>query len=476
MSFYNNLFGTIAGFTPSTYKARTDIGFIPYDSNGKVIEIRDKDAQWLGLQNRDMQYWAYQYCFPLASVVDRLAEADLTGELEILRKGGKGKDDYATSAYAQRLNTLFARPNPLQSWEQFRGQQIVYKKIFGFCPVLPVMPAGMDGMDKSFAIALLNLPPWRFDVVGTKKLIGQSKLDGLIKEYKLTLFGNITTFTPDQIFILDDGFMQDESVDFLLPKSRLVGLDFAISNICAAMEADNVLLKKRGPLGFISHDAGAVKDSVAGYLPMSEKEKTEIQDALSKYGLNWQQYQYAITRTAVRWNPMSFDVNQLGTKETVIAGEKAICHRYGYSYILYEDSGATFANQSGAHKALYQNNIIPNANRDMGVYNAVFNAAENNAVITIDYDDLPILQEDEAQKAAAAKAWNEALLIEYTNNLITKNQWLTARGYDTIEGGDVYYSETKTATPNGQATNDQTGTQDNQGNQDQATQGQASNN
>jgi len=475
MSFYNNLFGTIAGFTPSTYKARTDIGFIPYNANGQVIDLKDKDAQWLGLANRDMQYWAYQYCFPLASVIDRLAEADLTGELEILRKGGKGKDDYATSPYAQRLNKLFAKPNPLQSWQQFRGQQKVYKKVFGFCPVLPVMPVGMENFDKSYAVALLNLPPWLFEAVGTKNLIGQSDIKGIVKEYKLNLNGKVSSFTPDQIFILDDGFLQDETCDFLLPKSRLVGLDFAISNICAAMEADNVLLKKRGPLGFISHDAGAVKDSVAGYLPMSEKEKGEIQNELNKYGLNWQQYQYAITRTAVRWNPMSFDVNQLGTKDTVVAGEKAICHRYGYSYILYEDSGATFSNQSGAHKALYQNNIIPDAKRDMNVYNAVFQSAENNAVITIDFSDLQILQEDEKQRAEAAKAWNDALFIEYQNNLITKNQWLTARGYDTIEGGDVYYSETTNSNSNGQNTN-AGGAQETQSGQTETGQGAANNN
>jgi hypothetical protein len=210
------------------------------------------------------------------------------------------------------------------------------------------------------------------------------------------------------------------------------------------MEADNVLLKKRGPLGFISHDAAATKDSVAGYLPMTNKEKDEIQASLSQYGLNLQQFQYAISRQAVRWNPISFNVNELGTKDTVVAGEKAICHRYGYSYVLYEDSGATYSNQDGAHKALYQNNVIPNAYKDMGVYNKFFLANENNCDISICFDDLPILQENEQEKATAAKAWDDALLIEYNNGLITKNQWLTQRGYDTIgPEGDLYKTEPK---------------------------------
>jgi hypothetical protein len=437
MSYLTNLFGSIAGNQAGLYSAKTDIGFIPY--NGGTIDIKGIDAQWLGLKNKQMQKWAYEYCFPLASIVDRLAEADITGELEILRASGKGKEDYATSAWAARMNTLLAQPNPLQSWAQFRGQQVIYKKIFGFCPVLPIMPSNIN--DKSYAIAMINIPPWCFDVVSTKSILGQSTLDGLVKEYKVTLLNKTTTFTPDQIFLLEDSFMQDEEYDYLLPKSRLVGLDMAVSNICAAMEADNVLLRKRGPLGFISHDAAATKDAVAGYLPMTQTEKSELQNSLNQYGLNLHQFQYAISRQAVRWNPMSYDVNQLGTKDTVIAGEKAICHRYGYSYILYEDSGATFSNQNGAHKALWQNNVIPNAEKDIEKYNKFFDAKSNNAVITLDYSYLPVLQENEIEKANAKKVLNEALKVEYDNNLITRNQWLTALGYDTVVDGDKYIKD-----------------------------------
>lgn len=445
-TFLNNLFGSIAGQNLLLNNVPDGISFIPIDGAYNTLDIKGNNATWLGLQNKLMQKYAYEFCYPVASVVDRLAEADITGELEILRYKGKGKEDEATSPYAKRMKALLERPNPLQSWEQFRGQQVVYKKIYGFCPVLPIMPAGFEG-DKSYAVALLNLPPWTFNAVPTGKYVGQSALDGFVKEYTVEILNSKASFRPDQLFILTDGFTLDETQFFLLPKSRLVGLDMAVSNICAAMEADNVLLKKRGPLGFISHDAAAVKDSVAGYLPMTNKEKEEIQTNLTQYGLNLQQFQYAISRQAVRWNPMSYDTKQLGTKETVVAGEKAICHRYGYSYILYEDSGATFSNQNGAQKGLYQDNVIPNNSKDMGMYDKFFGAEANNCTIKMCFDDLPILQENEKEKADAAKAWNEALLIEWENNLITKNQWLTARGYDTIPDGDVYYDDVKKPEP-----------------------------
>lgn len=417
--------------------------FIPLDDAGGTIQIAGQSAVWLGLQNALMQKYAYEFCYPVASVVDRLAEADLNGEVEVYRAEGKGKDKKATSPYATRMRKLLEQPNPLQSWEQFRGQQLVYKRVFGFCPVLPIMPSGVFDAtgDPSYCIALINLPPWLFEAVSTGKFFAQSTMDGYVKEYVCTMLNTRVVFQPHQIFILEDSFIQDERTDFLLPKSRLVGLDMAVSNICSAMEADNVLLRKRGPLGFISHDAAATKDAVAGYLPMTNDEKQELQRSLTEYGMRLDQFQYAISRQAVRWNPMSYDVNQLGTKETVVAGEKAICHRFGYSYILYEDSGATYANQSGAHKALYQNVVIPNAEKDFCKYNKFFKAGENNCELEIDFEELPIMQEDELAKARAAKAWNDALSIEYKTGLITKNQWLVARGYEPLTtGGDEYYT------------------------------------
>ncbi len=467
-AFFSNLFGSIAG---SAWQVQTKAGmqFIPFNNSGGTIQIAGQKAVWLGLQNRLMQKYAYEFCYPLASVIDRLAEADLNGEVEIYNAKGKGKDKMAMSSYATRLRKLLEQPNPLQSWEQFRGQQLVYKRTFGFCPVLPIMPAGMESGDPSYCLALINLPPWNFEAIPTGKFFGQSALDGLVKEYVCTMLNNRVTFTPDQLFILEDSFFQDEQTNFMLPKSRLVGLDMAVSNLCAAMEADNVLLRKRGPLGFISHDAAATKDAVAGYLPMTPDEKTELQNSLSEYGLNLEQFQYAISRQAVKWNPMSYDVKGLGTKETIVASEKAVCHRFGYSYILYEDSGATFANQSGAHKALYQNVIIPNAEKDFCKYNKFFKADENGIELEIDFSELPIMQEDELMKAQAAKAWDEALLTEYKVGLITKNMWLAARGMEPMPvGGDEYYTAPAPVDMNtmNQNTN-QNGTQQNQGTQNQ---------
>lgn len=439
MNFVNYLFGTIAG--GEVDRAPANISFIPKDSSGGTIQIKGQEANWWGMRNRLMQKKAYDFCYPLSSVVDKLAEYDIAGIIEILRAEGKGKENFATNSWAVNMNRLLLQPNPMQTWEQFRGQQVVYKKIFGFCPVLPLIPAGFTPDN---AISMCNLPPWCFEPEPTNNYIHASKVEDVVKKYRFSILGKSFELDPKDVIILEDSFMQDEDSGFVLPQSRLIGLDMAISNICAAMEADNVLLKKKGPLGFVS---GEAQKDAAGFIPMNDKAKQELQEALQRYGLTLAQWQYVISATPARWNPMSYDVKQLGTKETIVSGERAICHRYGYPYTLYEQQDSTYANGLNAEKGLYESNIIPNNTKDLNKYNKFFKAAENKCKIVNNYEGVAALQEDKLAQAQAAKALDDALLLEYNANLITKNMWLTARGYDTIPDGDVYKKDEVTTAP-----------------------------
>jgi len=441
-SFFNNLFGTIAG--PNAFgRMSSDIDFIPTDSNGDIMRLRGQEAVWLGLRMPMQQKWAYDYCYPLASVIDRMAESDISGEVEILRSEGKGKENEATNPWSTRMRALLLNPNPLQSWEQFRGQQVAYKKTYGYCPVMPIVPAGFEDQP-DYAKAIINLPPWLFKCTPTGKYLYQTKIEEFVKEYSISIMGQTIVLPPSSIFILEDSFIQSFENNFLLPQSRLVGLDMAVSNLCAAMEADNVLLRKKGPLGFISHDAAATKDSVAGYIPMTNDQKKDIQADLAKYGMSWDQYQYVVSKIALKWIPMSFNVKELGTKETVLASARAICQRFGFPFVLFEDSDATYSNQESAHKKFYDNNVIPNNYRDMAKYNQFFKADENSCKICTDYSELAIFQEDELNAGRAMQAASTGLQISYVNDIITKNQWLEYIGMPNIgPEGDKLYSQSE---------------------------------
>lgn len=429
-SFFSTLFGTIAGsIFPST-----GMDFLPKDENGGFVAI--KDVVWLGLRSPLMQKASYDFCYAVASVVERLAELDLNGELEILKIKGKGKDDYATSLWAQQTMELLKNPNPEQNWEIFRAEQKIFARVFGYSVVWGIKPTGM-----SDPVMLVNLPPWMIDFTPNNEWTPFSPINNRIKKITYTINGRQVIINPMDCMILEDGFVKDERNNNLTVQSKLVGLDMAISNLCAAMEADNVLLKKRGPLGFISHDAAATKDSLVGYMPMKKWEKNALQRDLRLYGLTLGQFQYVISRTAAKWNPMSYDVKQLGTKETVIQSEKSINHRYNHPYVLFEVSDSTFSNADAAHLIVYENTVVPSAERDMAVYNKFFKAAENDCKITLCFDDISVFQEDEKSKGDANLANDNAYEKEWLNDVITLNMWRQARGYDSVPGDDVYYSE-----------------------------------
>lgn len=431
MGFINNLFGTIA---ESAGIGFSDTNFIPSDAKGGIIDLKhDADAAWLGLKSKVMQRYAYEYCAPLATVIDRLTEADVNGVPEIYKKG---TDTISQSEFSIRLRKLFAVPNPMQTYSQFRAQQTAYKKVFGWCPVVAIKAPKIDG---SFATALWNLPPWAVSIVGTGKMLYQRDITEIVKEYRVNLLGESLIVPASDMILLQDGNFQDEQNGYITPLSKLVGLDFAISNFCVATEADNVLLSKKGPMGFITHDASAVKDAISGYLPMTPNEKNEVQKDLQQYGLTVRQWQHLITRQALKWVPMGFDSKQLGTKETIIQAERTICQRFNYSYILFSDSDSTYANQEGAHKTLYQNNVIPNNEADMREYARFFGCEDNKVEIKCEFSHLPVLQEDEFKKQEAQFKQSQSLDIDYKNGTITINEYRTAKGLEPITNGDTYY-------------------------------------
>src|SRR5580765_3441665 len=92
-AFFNNMFGTIGQGSTLLYGSR-DPGFIPKDGNGGTIRLKGEfAASWLGLQIPLQQLYAYDFCYPLSSVVDALAESDISGLTDIYIAGTKGKNN-----------------------------------------------------------------------------------------------------------------------------------------------------------------------------------------------------------------------------------------------------------------------------------------------------------------------------------------------------------------------------------------------
>lgn len=445
-NFFDRILGTIAGFDTQSLGQLPfgNLDFGPKDSKGNIIKFK-RTAKWMGLEAPLMQKYAYEFCAPVGTVIDRLTKYGLAGKFEITRRNGKGKEKELTSPWANSIRLLFDQPNVLQTYDQFRGQQDIYKRTYGFCPVLPIMPVGFRGSrSPEKAFQLINLPPWLFKpvMVQGSNIVESASISSLIDHYELSINGKIIKIDPSEIIILKDGFVQNTKWNLTLPLSRLVGLDMAVSNYCAAMEADNVLLRKKGPLGFIGPDPGGNKDS-AGIVPYSKPQRRELQNALDQYGLGWDQYQYVISRKPMRWNPMSFNVKDLDTTGTIVKSEKAICHKLGLPYVLYEEGENTYANDSdNALATCFQTEVIPDASRDCREYEKFFKAVENNGCINICYDHIGALQEDKKEASTTLFTNTQAATLAWKDGQLTRNEYRLLIGLpDDHPQGDEYYVE-----------------------------------
>jgi len=419
------LFGSIA----TQVMKGTNVDFIPLDNNSNVMDVKDSPL-WKGLESKEMQFWAYCYCSPLASVIDRLADADINGTLMFLRKSD---DSDSNSAIVRKVKALLMRPNALQDQFEFRAEQVTYKKTYGYALIYGM---GMTDDNPLTCSSLWNLNPFYCEPIRDDSFNPYNrKKSNPIKEWKVRILGKDYTIPADKILILKDSYLPRHRDELGLPISKISGLDWAISNICAAMEADNVLLRKKGPLGFISQDTA--KDPIAGYVPLSPKDKAEIQSDLQAYGLTWAQWQYVVTRHGLKWNPMSFNVKDLDTKGTIREGIDMIADRYGYPAELMSGKNATYENRTSAERYLYNSTVIPSNMRDMYSISYWFGMTED--YIYYDYTDYPAIRDTKVTQGQGIKSLSEGLLIQFQANVITLNQVRQILEQNTVPGDDLYY-------------------------------------
>lgn len=426
MGYFNNLFGAIAG---KPIAIGTDKQFIPINGKDGVMRLDGMDADWLGLGTKMMQYWAYKFCPPVASVIDRLAECDVNGKVEFINSKG----NFATGNKVKALKKLFNRkPNKKQTWTEFRGEQKVYNSIYGHCAVWKFTASGFE--NDGVPTYLINLDP----------LITEPYLDydagitgSQIKFWRTYWNGKSYDIPNEEIILLKDGFLPKHLDPFGLPISKIEGLDYVISNVCAALETDNVMLKKRGALGVFSQDAKP--DNVSGYVPMTKKERELLQEEMNEYGSQERQRKFFITRQAVKWVPISIKVSEMQTKETLTQCTGFIADRFGYPPELMSGKNATYENRKSAEQYLYQNNVIPNSLRDMMVYTVELISEYEDIFIVTNFDYLPVLQEDIAKQGEGIRFKSEGLSTQYQDGIITLNEYRTQLGYDTITEGDTYY-------------------------------------
>jgi hypothetical protein len=407
---------------------------------------------------------AYECCPPVNAIINKKAQAYINGKTWVLNTQGKAKGKEANTIEANKLKALFKKPNALQSWKQFEAQGYIYQQLFGYTIVLPIKPAGFkDNID---ATGLWNIPPSMVDIEETNKLFYQSDTKSIIKQIVLTYKNTRTILQVEDIYILKD--FTPSFCSLILPDSRIHSLELPINNIIGAYESRNVLINYRGALGILSQDPG---NGQYGAIPMTPDQKESLQQDFRRYGLSNHQWQFIITSASLKWQQMGVSTRELMLFEEIEGSTMAICDGFGYPYrLMAAEKSASYNDVSQFKKMLYQDSIFPEAESMYEQWNQFFDTERFNLVIDKDYSHVAVLQEDQLQSAQARKARNDALLIEWQNDLITLNRWLELNGEDPRPDGDVYYSEWKQQNSDQNQNTNETGNQQagNQANQQAA--------
>jgi hypothetical protein len=409
--------------SPDTYRGGNNNGFWFFGNNGV-----DYHFSYAG---HNSSLTAYRDCPPVSAIINRKAQAYINGKTWILNS--KGKE--ATTEQAKKIRALMKRPNALQSWKQFEAQGYIYQQLFGYNIILPIKPFGFkENIDAS---ALWNIPPYMVDIEETNKLFYQSDTRGIIKQIVLNYKGTRTIISAEDVYIMKDFTPSFDSL--IIPESRICALKLPINNIIGAYESRNVLINYRGALGILTHEPGNGQYVTT---PLTPEDKEGLQNDFRSYGLKNKQWKFIITSAALKWQQMGVSTKDLMLFEEIEDDIMRLCDGFNFPYeLMSSGKGVTFSNRKEAEKVLYQDGIMPEAESMYEQWGQFWNAEDYNLNIEKDFTNVPALQQDELYKSQARKARNEALLIEFQNDLITLNRWLELNGEDTRPDGDVYYSE-----------------------------------
>jgi len=380
---------------------------------------------------------AYRFCPPLKAIIGKKARCHNNGILEfvhpITNRPARGSE-------AHMLEKLLHQPNVLQAGDQYFSQLNHYVDLMGYCPILIMRVPGFVDEIK----AIWNVPPWLFDIDYTRKWLWEYKLTGIWKKFYIFWEGKQVEIDPrDLRFVFDDGIGSECDTNLMIPDSKLVGMDYVVSNIVAAYKARNTLITKRGAIGILSNEGTDAKGTP---LTIDTDIRKDLQKDFKSYGIVGQPFQIILTDAKVKWQQMGFPTKDLLLFEEITDDIDRLCDAYGYPpELLSRPKGATYENKNQARIDLYQDTIIPESVSRMSQLTSALVSKDTPIKIKKNFDKVPALQLEAKAKAEAREKLDHACLIEYKNGLITKNVWLEKLGEEkrTDPEFDKYYIDTK---------------------------------
>jgi len=365
----------------------------------RLFGSNNEKEQWITVVGKEAEI--YNTTAEVKIVFDRFASMFSNGIYQELDAKGEVVEN---SEIVKRL----LNPNVLLNGKSFMQECALHYLIFGNRLTYTNYGSSLS----EIPTALWNLPADRIKMILTGLIYEQIDIDGIIKEYYLDYDNNGTkqrkTWQPSEI-------IHHKNIDPLNPlkgKSVLESLHMDISNIRASKGFQNVLLTKKGALGFISNDS---KDQV-GNIPLNSEDRLALEKQFTEtHGQFDGQSAVAFTSGNTKWNPTSYPVKEMMTFETISEGMKRIIDSVQLNdNIFSKEKSKVQANLQEGLKMAYQDAIIPFANDYCNNFSENLILKEGHK-IALNYNHISALQKDDKTdnevkeiKARAVKTYVDA--------------------------------------------------------------------
>jgi len=344
------------------------------------LSMNGQVPKWISTEN----LWKVYTDIPhLQNVINTRADLLSQGKIKLIRIKDKVEIEQ------HEVLTLLSKPNPLQTQAEFLTMYLTFKDIWA--NVLILKNKGLPSM--KIPNQLWNLPPALMRIDTTGKIFRQTTINEIIKGYILTINGVEVTYLPDEVIFKNDNL----GSEYIMSESKLVGLVKPLSNIHAALRTANVLIGDHGAYGIISSN----NKDISGGIPLGKDEKKRIeQDVSNDYGNKPGQKQMIVTDANLTYTPIGSSINEMNLQPEIEQAFGIILDAYKVDRDIFASTkGATFENKKNGLKATIQNTIQQEGDDLMQTFNIEFGLIEQGLKLTMCYDHLPVMQEDEQKRA-----------------------------------------------------------------------------
>lgn len=349
---------------------------------------------------------ALAYCQPFSMVVDRCSRMMQAGRFYVVDSKGNEKPRF------RDVVELLSNPNPMQNGKSFLYQVETCLRAYGFCPIY-LLRVG-SGVPKAMSV----IPPYWFHMEGTGKSYSQIDKSDIVKrayvkknDTELELEDNeyCVIYNSAPIYPAHDG-------DEILFQSPVDSLSIHCRNYMSAMIARSNIIVNGGPKGIVYGD----DNSETGNAMMSPSEVRDMNDKFkTKYGLVKKEYEIMVTNKKVGYLKLGSSVAELGLHNEAEACVNEIINGLGAQPDLFAQ-GSTYENKEAAKRATYQDLIIPDADNICEALTTAFGL--EGARITLDFTDVPCLQEDRAKYAENLGKVSKAVVSMINAGLLTTEE------------------------------------------------------